>query len=523
MPTILAIDLGTSGPKVALATTEGRILGVEIGETGLIHFGAHGVEQDPAAWWGAIVTTTRRLLGRGLAPAEEIVGVVCTAQWGGTVAVDAAGRPLGNAIIWMDARGARYMDQATGGRLKVAGYGVGKLVKWVQHAGGLPSHSGKDPTAHILFLRHERPEVYAAAYKFLEPKDYLNLRLTGRFAASYDSIALHWVTDNRQINQVVYDDELLALATLERAKLPDLQPAVEVLGPILPEVAAELGLPPGASVVMGTPDLHSAAIGSGAIGDYAAHLYIGTSSWLSCHVPFKKTDVLHNMASLPSAVPGRYLLINEQETAGACLAYLRDRLLFPRDALTPEGAPEGAYGLFDALAAGAPAGSDGLIFTPWLNGERAPVDDHTARGGFHNLGLHHTRAHAIRAVMEGVAFNTRWLHGYVETFIGRRLEAIHVIGGGANSALWCQILADVLDRPIKQVARPVEANARGAAILAAVGLGYTTFEAAAQQVTLAGEFEPNPQNRPIYDSLYAAFLNLYRRNKAIYARLNRQA
>ena len=239
------------------------------------------------------------------------------------------GATLGNAIIWMDARGAPYVKRITSGPLRLEGFGIDKLWTWIRLTGGIPSASGKDPIAHILFLKHEKPDIYQAAYKFLEPKDYLNLRLTGRYAASYDSITLHWVTDNRQIDRIDYHDGLLRMAGLDRDTLPDLKPAVDILGPLMPESAEALGLPPGLPVVMGTPDLHSAAIGSGAVQDYEAHLYIGTSSWLTCHVPFKKTDLLHNMAAIPSAIPGRYFIANEQETAGGCLAFLRDNILFP--------------------------------------------------------------------------------------------------------------------------------------------------------------------------------------------------
>ena len=437
--------------------------------------------------------------------------------------MDRDGNPLGNAIIWMDARGAQYLHPITGGPLQVAGYGVDKLWTWIRLTGGIPSHSGKDPIAHILYLKAEKPDIYNAAYKFLEPKDYLNLRLTGRFAASYDSITLHWLTDNRNIEQISYSEKLLQMAQMNRQQFPDLQRAVDVLGPIRPEVAVELGLSEQVQVITGTPDLHSAAVGSGGIRDYEAHLYIGTSSWISCHVPFKKTDLLHNMASLPSAVPGRYFLVNEQETAGACLRFLKDNILLHPDELECTSNGTDIYKIFDRLVMQAPAGSDGLVFTPWLNGERTPVDDHTVRGGFHNMSLHHKRPHLVRAVFEGVAFNSRWLLGYAENFVGRPFPALNMIGGGANSDVWCQIHADILNRPIRQVAEPIQANARGAAILAGVALGATTFEEAAGHVKIQQEFLPNPANRAVYDTLYGAFRSIYDKNRKIYARLNKSS
>ena len=429
---ILAIDLGTSGPKVALVSTHGEVVDYEFEATQFFLFPNGGAEQRPDDWWDAIKKATARLLGRRVVPVDDIVAVSCTTQWSGTVAVDRDGQHLMNAIIWMDARGARYIKGITGGPIEVQGYGIGKLLTWLRLTGGVPTQVGKDPIAHILYIKNEFPEIYRATYKFLEPKDYLNLRLTGRFAASYDSIALHWLTDNRNISNVVYDDRLIAMSTLDREKLPDLKRAIDLLGPIKPEIAEELGLNKNVQAVLGTPDVHSAAIGSGAVRDYEAHLYIGTSSWLACHVPFKKSDLLHNMASVPSAIPERYLLINEQECAGACLNFLRDSIVYPEDELATQARPADVYQAFDRVAERVPAGSDKVIFTPWLYGERTPVDDHHVRGGFFNQSLKTTREHLIRAVFEGVAYNSRWLLQYVEKFVKRRLEAINMVGGGAK-------------------------------------------------------------------------------------------
>lgn len=519
-PHILAIDLGTSGPKVALVAATGEVVACEVEPVELLLLPGGGAEQRPADWWAAICAASRRLLGAAPVDPAAIAGVACTAQWSGTVAVDAAGAPLMNALIWMDSRGAPYIRRAAGGPVRVQGYGPRKLLRWIRLTGGAPGRAGKDPIAHILWLRHERPGVYGRAAAFLEPKDYLNLVLTGRRAASYDSITLHWVTDNSDLRRVRYDDGLLAMAGIERAKLPELRPASDVLGPLLPGPAAELGLPAGLPVVVGTPDIHSAAVGAGSVADYAANLYLGTSSWLTCHVPFKKTDLIHNMASLPSPLPGRYLLINEQESAGICLHFLRDSLFFAEDALGTGPPPADVYGRFDALAAAAPAGSGGLIFTPWLYGERTPVEDHLARGGLFNLSLSTSRAQVVRAVLEGVAYNSRWLLGYVERFVGRRLGAINLAGGGAVSGLWCQIYADVLGRTVRQVADPVQINARGAGLLAAAALGLAPYAGLGERVPIAHTFTPDPRNRATYDRLFREYLGLYRATRGMHARLN---
>lgn len=518
---ILAIDLGTSGPKVALFSAQGELLGSEFEEVRLLLFDDGGAEQSAGEWWEAIDKAAKRLLARGLVPAEDIAAISSTGQWSGTVAVDADGNALGNAVIWMDSRGAPFIAKIAGGLIDLQGYAPTKLFKWIQRTAGAPAVSGKDPIAHILYLKNIHPEIYQRTFKFLEPIDYIGLRLTGRMAASFDSITLHWMTDSRDISKVTYDNGLINLAGIDRSKLPDLQPANSILGPLHADVARAWGLREDVQVVIGSPDIHSASIGSGAVRDFESHVYIGTSSWLTCHVPFKKTDLFHGLASLPSAIPGRYLQTNAQECAGVCLQFLRDNILFHADELSVGEKPKNAYQIFDQIAARTPAGSGRVIFLPWLYGERAPVDDRYARGGFFNQSLSTTRDHMIRAVFEGVAFNSRWLLKYVELFNGRRVEAVNMVGGGAKSDIWCQIMADVMDRPIRQMKDPIEVNVRGAALLASAALGYLRYDEIGAHVPVANTYQPNPANRKIYDELFAEFVAIYESNKKIFARLNR--
>jgi len=513
---ILAIDLGTSALKVALVSTGGEVVAAEQDTCQVTLLPGGGAEQDPRRWWELITGASSRLMARAAVPAGSVVAVACTAQWSGTVAVDERCEPLRDAIIWMDSRGAPYAQRVTRGPVNVQGYGADKLARWLRATGGIPARSGKDSIAHILWLKHEEPETYRRAHLFLEPKDWLNARLTGRPAASFDSIALHWVTDNRDPDRIRYDQALLRLAGIERSRLPELLAATDILGPLSPGPAAALGVPAGIPVVVGSADIHAAAIGAGATRDFQAHLYVGTSAWLTCHVPFKKTDLLHNMASLPSPIPGRYFVANEQETAGAALTFLRDRVLFGGNP------PAAAYAEFDRMAAQAPPGSHGVIFTPWLYGERTPVEDRFVRGGFHNLSLSAGRDDLVRAVFEGVALNARWLLQTVERFTRHRLEPIRFIGGGARSDVWCQIFADVFGRTIEQVADPVNANARGAGLLAAVALGELTFGQVPDRVKVAGTYQPVAGTRQFYDKLFTKFVGFYRRNRKAHARLNRQ-
>jgi xylulokinase len=516
------VDLGTSGPKSALVSEAGQVADWCFERVPLLMTGGGGAEQDPNQWWGAVKKTAAMLLERNPGLRGSVAAVCCTGQWSGTVCVDEAGQALMNAVIWLDTRGSPYVREVIRGFPAVQGYGLRKLVKWLRATGGIPSLSGKDPFAHILFIRHERPEVYARTYRFLEPKDYINACFTGRQATSQECIALHWVTDNRDLEKVAYRPDLLRLAGLSEDKLPEIRRAVDVLGPVKPELAAELGLSPDVRVVMGAPDVQSAIIGSGAVLDYQAHLYIGTSSWLTCHVPGKKTSIASNMAALPAAFPDRYFIANEQETAGACLDYLKKNLFSDRAASAWGDGSAAAYEAMEAQAMRAPAGSGRVIFTPWLYGERTPVEDHTIRGGFYNLGLDTTRGQLIRAVYEGVAYNSRWLLEAVEKFTRRRLDTIRFIGGGAQSRFWARVHADVLGRRICCTGAPILANLRGAGLLAAYALGRVQAARIPELVRVEAEFEPDAASHEMYTELFGEFKEIYRINRKLYARLNRR-
>jgi xylulokinase len=518
---VLAVDLGTGGPKVAVISATGRIVahsfekvGIALGEDG-------SAEQSPDDWWNAVVACARRSLAESGVRPEQVVGVGCTAQWSGTVPIGADGQSIGPAISWMDSRGSEAVRHTVRGAVNVQGYSASKLTRWVRRTGGIPSLSGKDPVGHIHFLRQERPEVYAATAVFLEPVDYLNLRLTGLARASHDSITLHWVTDNRDINDIKYDESLFEMAGLDRDTLPELVPTGSVIGGVWPAAAEELGLLAGTPVVAGTGDLHSAAVGSGAVGDFDAHLYIGTSSWISCHTPVKKTDALTNVASIPSGLPGRYLVADEHETGGACLTWLRDNLLFPGDALDEgRAAPDDLFDRLNDMAAAVPPGARGVLFTPWLNGERTPVDDHTIRGGFHNISLSSTRSDMVRAVFEGVALNSAWLLGAVEKYCKKRFDTLAFVGGGANSDLWSQIHADATGRTIRQIADPVLANVRGAGLLTLLALGRIELKDIPATVQVKATYIPDKVAGALYADLLKEFINLYKDTKGIHKRLN---
>lgn len=496
MSNAIAIDLGTTGLKVAVVSLTGemrwsasRQLTTKLGPGG-------AATQDAHEWWQLVSELVREGAKVG-----GIVAIATTGQWASTVPVDADGAPVGDCVMWMDTRGGPYSHKVIGG--PVAGLNPRAALTFVRKTGGAPSPTGADPIGHILHLQHEG----STARWFLEPVDYLSMRFTGIAAASHASMTGAWLTDNRRLDILDYDDALLRRTGVDRTKLPPLRPTGSVIGTVRVDVAADLGLPPDVQVITGVPDLHSASIGAGTVTDYATHLAISTTSWISCPVPFKKTSVSNQIASIPG-VGGGYLIVNNHETAGRCLQWLRENVIdLPYDELT-------------TIAATAAPGAGKVVFTPWLAGERSPVDDLDARGGFHNLSLATTRADLVRAVLEGVAYNSRWLLDAVERFAKRTLDPIRIFGGGAASDLWCQIHADVLNRTIERVADPLNCNARGAALIAGMALGEVELDEIEGLVGVDRTFTPDPTTRAVYDRLYAEFPGLYAGQKKMFARLN---
>lgn len=504
---VLAVDLGTGGPKVGLVSLAGRIAWQDHLHVATRHLPGGGAVQDAEEWWRLIVDAARRALAAGVAAPDAIAAVSCTAQWASLVPVDAEGRPVGDCLMWQDRRGGRHARERFGGRL--GGYAPLALLRWVRRTGGMPSPAGNDPIGHMLYLAHEAPEVDRAARWCLEPADYLTMRFTGVASASHASMIAFWLTDNRRLDVLRYDPALVRMAGIDVAKLPPLRPSGSIVGTVRDEVAAILGLPRGVPVVAGTPDLHSAAAGAGAVRDFETHMALSTTAWIGLPVPFKKSALRRAIVSVPGLRPDRYLVANNHDTGGMCLRWLRENIL--------EGA---GYEALTALAAGSAPGSGGVLFTPWLAGERSPVTDRRARAGFHNLSLATTRADLVRAVLEGVAYNNRWLHEAVEQFAGRRLDPIRIIGGGARSDLWCQIHADVMHRTIERAAEPLHTNLRGAALIAALALGAVRDDDVRALVPAEATFAPNPANRAAYDRLYAEFPRLYHSQRRMFRRLN---
>lgn len=518
---VLAIDLGSGGPKAAVVSDSGVVKASAFEKTDLYLLPRGGAEQDPHEWWACVKRAVKKAIGDSGVPPETIAAVSCDSQYFVIVPINENGEPLMRALHWLDSRGAPYNTRLIRGMINIEGYGASKILRWIILNGLAPSKSGIDSVGHILYLKHEHPELYRKTWKFLEPMDYLTLRLTGRCAATQETMIPFMAVDNRTWGVTDYHPGLLRLAGLDREKLPDLLRNKEIVGTVLPEVASELGLSPSTPVIAGSNDTNASAVGSGSVRDFEGLIYIGTSLVLTCHLPFKKTDIFHAITTMPSPLPDRYLLFAEQLTGGKALEFYLNTIIYGNDGYGTGPMPDDAFLRAVRMAGESPAGSDGVIFMPWLNGTMTPEENGFARGGFFNLSLSTNRAHMTRAVMESLAYNNRWTREVAERFSGERFRSFRFAGGGARSDLWAQIHADVLGVPIHQVEDPARTTLRGTAMLAVNCLGLRQVEELPGLMRIKKVFEPDPANRATYDRMYAQYRQLFIRNKKIFANLNR--
>jgi xylulokinase len=338
----------------------------------------------------------------------------------------------------------------------------------------------------------------------MEPVDYLTMRFCGVASATHASRLALWMTDTRDLSTMNYDGALLEAVGLTSERLAPLVPFGQVIGHVSAAVASQLGLGTDVAVITGVPDLHAAALGAGATELLATHLALSTTSWITCPVEKKKTDPLHAIATAPGLTNDSYLVINNQETGARALEWFQGVLA---GSGTRVSFPE-----LTALAATSPAGARDVRFTPWLSGERSPAEDKRARAGFTNLSVTSTTADMARAVLEGVAANSAWLLGYVEKFVGARLEPLRLLGGGAQSTLWCQIYADTLGREVEQVPEPMLAQLRGAALLASISLGHRRLGDIARHVARGTTFAPDPDSADRYAGRGAETASLFMRD-----------
>lgn len=510
----LSVDLGTGGVKVGLVSLGGELLATELHHVATRRAPDGTSAQDAAAWWELVAAASRRLLGADPERARRVRAVAVTGQWATTVPVDDHGIPVGEAVLWSDTRGGPHVKARIGGR--VEGYSPRAIARFVRRSGGAPDLAGADPIGHALHLRHDTPELYDKARWLLEPVDYLTMRFTGVASATLASMQATWLLDTRDLSVLRYDPVLCRTAGVDAARLAPLHPTGSIVGPVLDAVADDVGLPRDAVVLTGLPDLHAAALGTGATRRHDVHLALSTTSWISCPVAKKKTDVLHQQATVPGLTNDDYLIANSQDSGARCLDWLRQTTALG------DAAPAG-YDELCALAATSPPGANGVLFTPWLDGERSPVGDHGARAGLHGLSVSTTPADLVRSVLEGVALNSRWLFGYVERFCSTQLSPVRLLGGGAQSQVWCQLYADVLRREVVQTPEPMFAQLRGMALLAGVALGEHRLDELSDRVGPGVAFEPRTAVAAVYDELAPLLKQVHRDDRKTVRVLRRGA
>ena len=509
---IFAVDVGTSEIKVALVSHAGEIRDTSRAPLSVFHPRPGWAEQDPNAWWNAVTSAARDLWSRSQQDPGQVSGLVFSCQMFGVVPVDSNGKPLMNAMIWLDTRSRQQARKMTSGYPKVSGYGLPRLLKWLRATNGVPSLAGRDTISKFIWLRDERPDLWQQTHKLLDVKDFLLMRCTGKTVTTYDLASGGWLFKTRK-GDLDWSQEILGMLDLDTTRLPEVVASTDVVGELGPGAAADLGIPVATPVIAGAGDVPSCAVGSGAVRDGEVHIYLGTSSWVATHMDDRAVNPFAATGTLCAAEYGKYILIATQETAGGSMEWLRTKIF--------DG--ELDYETINALVENCEPGAGGVFFFPWLMGERVPVDDASLRGGFVNFSLEHDRRHMLRAVFEGVAFNNRWALGVVEKLLGEPVPSIRITGGGAQSDAWCQIMADILDRRVERVADPQFCGVRGAALIALRALGeIEDLQATGDLVEVTDTFEPRPGAVALYDERFRLFLDFHKRNRGWFRELNEE-
>jgi xylulokinase len=513
---IIASDVGTSGTITSLVDIgekgePAKILSSEMVEYDVIYPQPNFAEQDPKVWWNAVAQNTKNLIKKtGIMP-DQIAAIVHSSQMLGCMPVDKDGTPLMNCMIWNDTRAAKqtlelWDIRTTWAKLKY----LRRILTFLSITGAGPMT--RDMYSKIMWVKEERPNIYQETYKFLDVMDWLILKSTGVYATPRDFAGITFLMD---IHQFKWSEKVASYGKIDVDKLNPIMKCTDIIGELTSEAAEEMDLQPGIPVVCGCGDASAAMAGSGATEENDVHSYIGSSGWLMAPVSKHLRKISAATLAVPSPDPEmKYMLVAEQKNMGACYKWFKNAL----------GQGE-SYQQLDELAGTAPPGSNKLIFTPWLTGEACPLIEPRLRGGFLNLNIEHTHADLVRAVLEGVSYNQRWaLDEGVEPLIGRnggKIKEIRYIGGGAISNLWSQIMADILNKIIIQMANPIAAGTIGAALIAGMGIGRLSgFHEFKKKVVEKAVYTPTDANREIYDTLYQGFRSAQKRLVDLYRNLN---
>jgi xylulokinase len=501
MDTLLGIDLGTTGVKVALFEAgAGEVITSAFADYPLTHPHVGWAEQDPATWWDRTVDAVKKCLADASlcgVEKETLKGIGLSGQMHGIVLLDAAGMVVRPCIIWADQRSdeeCRWITERVG---------EDRLIDLVSNP-ALPGFS----LPKLIWVRNHEPQLFARARKLLLPKDYLRYRLTGVLGMEISDAAGTCMLD---VGRGSWSGELLERVSIDPELLPPVIPADAVAGVITGEVAALTGLPVGTPVAGGGADNACGAVGNGVVSPGLALVSIGTSGVVLAHAEAPQVDrsgPVPRVHTFNHAVPHAWYLMGVTQAAGLSLRWVRDHIGLPEMAVE-RWAGIDAYDALMKEAEPVPPGSDGLIFLPYLQGERTPHLDAYARGGWIGLTASHSRRHLVRAVLEGVAFSLKDCLGILQQQ-GLSIEQIRATGGGAKSAVWRQIIADILGVELVTTSN-TEGPAFGAALLAGVASGVypSVVDACRATVRIAERTSPHPETVAAYTDAYAAYRALY--------------
>lgn len=527
MITVLAYDIGTTGVKTCLFEIDEVVREIDSARAGygITILPNGGAEQDPDDWWAAMVASTKELATRH--DLSRVDGVSFCSQMQALVLVGPDGLHKRPAMSYMDQRAGKEMREIGGAFPRVAGVNLSIAVKSIYHT-AVVAASIKDPVWKYHWVRKHEPHLLSEDTTWLDVKDALVARMTGELVMSEDSAFATLLMDHRA-DEPRFSPEMLKMLKVNPAHMPKIIASTDVAGHLLDEPAAQLGLPAGTPVFSGGGDASLIGVGAGATDVGDTHVYMGTSGWVSTVTDKLKVDLQSMMAAVVGAIPGRYNYFAELETAGKCLEWVKDHLaldeiniyLSKRDVSEdPETKYESLYDYLSEVISTVEPGAGGVLFAPWLHGNRSPFEDPNARAMIFNIGLETGKTEILRAVVEGVCYHLRW---FLETSSKKvtTSQRVRFVGGGALSPVTAQILADVLGHGVDVVANPQDVGAVGAALVVAAGLDHVTdLGEAAKLVEVVASYEPNPGNREVYDRMYEAFTQLHSSNKKIFSMLN---
>lgn len=526
---VIAYDIGTTGVKTCLFEVGDtlRLLAGEYEGYGLYILPGGGAEQDADEWWAAMAKSTRRLLEKTGTDPKSIAGISFCSQMQGLVLVDEAGCALRRPMSYMDQRGSREFAACQTHGLTISGVNALMLLRSLRRTRAA-STSVKDPLWKYKWVQQNEPEVYAKIHKWLDVKEYLIGRCTGQFVMTRDSAYSTFLYDSRP-DKGCWSRVLCRMYGVEFDHLPRIIECTDVAGTLTARAAQDLGLAEGCPVYGGGGDATLIGVGAGCTEVGQTHIYSGTSGWVSTVIGRQTVDIVSMIAGIVGAQAGKYNYFAEMETAGKCFEWVKEHLVLDEIGIylqktnvaeSQESVYESLYDYMTDTIEAIPPGAGGVIFTPWLHGNRCPFEDPKAAGMFFNLRLDTGKTEMLRAVLEGICYHLRWMLECQDKKV-KIASTLRFVGGGALSRVTCQILADVTGRTVETVADTKDVGAVGAAMLVAVGSGQIAdLTQAAGLIRPAARYTPDPANQALYARNYKVFKNLYAANKKNFAALN---